>query len=157
MMRQTNLKRAARFLGTLGLFGFTALTGCATTRQVPIDCLPPEGTEKAIVVTTAQDKYQFRHVRVDGPNLVGTYLATEERIISGGSISYVDVERTTLLPLSLVDHIEVKQIDYANTALLGAGATLFAIWANSLSDSPAEPTQTRYGPGDKGGGGQPIQ
>lgn len=142
-----------RFLGQLGLLGFTLLMGCATTRQVPIDSLPPEGAKKAIVVTTAQDKYRFRHVRVDGPNLVGTYLATEERIVSGGSISYVDVERTTLLPLSLIDHIEIKRIDYANTALIGAGATLFAIWANSLDDDSSDITKTRYGPGDKGGEG----
>ncbi len=146
------MKRAKR-AHVVWLVCLLLAVGCSSTRQVPFDDLRVSAAERADVHTVDDFVYTFESVAVRGDSLVGTYYVVEERITEGGAIAYVDAPRETVLPLSKISRVEIKELDYANTALLGAGATLFAIWATSLSDgSNDSSTKTHYGPGDKGGG-----
>ncbi len=120
----------------VALFGLALLAaaGCSTTREVPVDTLVAAPTGRATVVTDENFTYNFERVEARGDSLIGTYYITEERISSSGAVAYVDVARHTVLPLSRIQSVQIKQLDYGNTLLLGAGATLFAIWATSLDD-----------------------
>ena len=117
------------------------LTGCSTTRQIPLDSISSEGTGRATVVTNDQYTYNFEQVHVSGDSLIGTYYVTEERVTEDGDVAYVDVPHNTVLPRGRVTQVSVKRLDYGNTALLGAGAVLFGIWVGSLDEEEkADPT-----------------
>jgi len=119
----------------------TGLTGCSTTRQIPLDSISSEGTGRATVITNDQYTYNFEQVHVSGDSLIGTYFVTEEQVTADGDVAYVDVPRNTVLPRGRVSQVSVKRLDYGNTALLGAGAVLFGIWVGSLDDeNDTEPT-----------------
>lgn len=122
-------------------------------RQVPIEKIPQDGTGRAEVITSDGHSYDFKRVLAQGDSLVGVYTVVEERVSDGGAIAYVDVDRATVLPLSQIASVEVKEFDYGNTALLGAGAVLFVIWAKQMGEVDSPGQDTHYGPGDKGSGG----
>jgi len=110
------------------------VAGCSTTRQVPLESIAAGGIGKATVVSNDSYVYNFEQVHVQGDSLVGTYYVVEEQVSPEGHVAYIDVPRRTILPAERVARIEIKRLDYGNTVLLGAGATLFAIWATSLDD-----------------------
>jgi hypothetical protein len=134
-MRQ---QRAARGLAGVVAVGAVAcaLVGCSTVRQVPLESIAAEGIGKATVVSKDNYTYNFEQVHVQGDSLVGTYYVVEERVSANGNVAFVDVPRYTALPTHRVERVEIKRLDYGSTALLGAGATLFTIWATSLDDEP---------------------
>ncbi len=117
--------------------------GCSTVQQVPLESITADGIGKATVVSRDNYVYNFERVQTRGDSLVGTYFVVEERASADGGVAFVDVPHHTILPAERVSRVEVKRLDYANTALLGAGATLFAIWATSLSDE--KETRPTYG------------
>lgn len=123
-------RRAAR--GVL-LWGLLLAVGCSATHRIPIEALPGGGTGKARVLTRDGYSYDFERVVVRGDSLIGTYVVVEERIYGRDEIAFVDVERHTVLPLGEVDYIETRHVDIGNSLLLGAGATLFVIWVQSMS------------------------
>jgi hypothetical protein len=128
--------------------------GCSTVRQIPFESIPAEGTGQAAVVTTDGYTFNFDRVEVRGDSLVGTYAVVEERVSAGGAVAYVDVPRHSVMARERVAHLEIKQLDYGNTALLGAGAVLFTVWAASLDDEKDIESQ---GGGGKRNPSDPIQ
>lgn len=133
-------------LGALAL----GWAGCSTLQRVPLESITADGIGKATVVSTDNYIYNFEQVHVRGDSLVGTYYVVEEHVSAAGDVAYVDVPRYTILPAARVSRVEVKRLDYGNTALLGAGATLFAIWATSLDgekDAPSVTGGTKHIPG----------
>ncbi|MBD3235634.1 MAG: hypothetical protein GF330_02895 [Candidatus Eisenbacteria bacterium] len=135
----------------LGIFALLALVGCSATHRISLDTLSSDGVGQARVITRDGYSYDFERVAVRGDSLIGTYVVVEERIYGRDEIAYVDVERQTVLPLSVVEQVETRRIDIGNTLMLGAGATLFAIWAHSVVE-PDEPEIDEIG-----GGGKPPQ
>lgn len=133
--------------------GSLVLCGCTTVRQFPPDEVPGGSTGKAKVHTKNGYAYEFERTQIEGDSLICSYSVVEEQLSEEDEIAYVDIERTTVLSVSDVDRIEIKKFDYFNSALIGAGALLFAIYANSLADRDTDYTKTHYGPGDKGSGG----
>ena len=102
-------------------------------------------SERARVTTVDGYTYDFARLAVRSDSLIGTYVVVEEQVLGRDEIAYVDVERHTVLPLSQVAHVDVKRFDYGNTVLMGAGAVLFVIWAESVIGSDE--------PDDEGSGG----
>ncbi len=147
--RSVALTRALVLLVT----GSLVLCGCAAVRQFPPDEVPGGSTGKAKVHTKNGYTYEFQRTQIEGDSLICSYSVVEEQLSEEDEIAYVDIERTTVLSVSDVDRIEIKKFDYFNSALIGAGAVLFAIYANSLADRDTDYTKTHYGPGDKGSGG----
>ncbi|MCK4305339.1 MAG: hypothetical protein KAY24_13965 [Candidatus Eisenbacteria sp.] len=146
--------RAAHCPRCLWLICAVLSAGCSTARQVEVEQLRLNEMRGAIVSTLDGYTYSFSSVQVEGDNLIGTYQVVEEQINESGHIAFVDADQYIALPLTQIERVEVKRIDYGNTLLLGAGATLLVIWASSLSeDTQDDRPKTHYGPGNKGGGG----
>jgi len=129
-------QRTARGVAELAVVGAVAcaLAGCSTVRDVPVESIASEGIGKATVISNDNYTYNFEQVHVQGDSLVGTYYVVEERVSGDGDVAYVDMPRHTTLPTHKIARVTVKRLDYGNTVLLGAGATLFTIWATSLDD-----------------------
>lgn len=148
-----NNQQLKRPLVILLAFAIVAATGCSQICDIPVHEIDPDGAGKAQVVTTNGYIYDFENVFIRADSLVGSYKLTEERLSRDGSIAYVDVDHETVLPMSLVSHLQMKKTDVGNTVLLGAGATLLGFWISGLDDAlVSRPSNGTYvKPTDSGG------
>jgi len=123
--------------------------GCSTMTSLPVAAVPAEGLKNARVVLKDGYTYRFARLRLVDQELLGTYFVVEERTAADGTLTFVDAERETRVPVEQVSEIRVGKRDYGKTILLAAGGVIFGVWLagtldtddDSETDSGGKPPQ----------------
>lgn len=124
-----------------------ALCGCTSMREFHLQNLPAGGTGRARVVMRDGYAYGFDRVFARGDTLVGIYHVVEERVLEGGDVAYVDLERETTLPGTTVARVEVRHLDWSKSLMLGACGVLFTIWLVGVLDTGDKDAEDHGGKG----------
>jgi hypothetical protein len=131
--------KAVRIIGA-ALGGLSLLAGCTTLRDVPRSDYTAQAERKNVRIWTQEGlEYEFDFVRVENDSLIGY----RHQDVEGSFDDYAILA----MPLSEVQRLSARKVDWKRTSLVGGGVLAAVVVAGLSGDDPPPATQGSGGTG----------